>query len=190
MNWTLFANLTLSLLLLTSFTWAQEKVSVDSLTLGMRAEAVAGVKGMPDQRYEYSPHAYVVYSFQALFTDEEAWVFRGSKGETVLLFKSGLLRSIRGPSLEWQGRSYREGDWPKVASTLQTTFPNLSMGYNEVPKVRGFYLSDLSSAQLEARKAEFARVSSRHHFDAKGDIYQGKKGQTCQTCKMMNQSTE
>lgn len=162
---------------------AQEKVSVDGLTLGMRSEAVAEVKGEPDTHSRYSPHAYVVYSSQPLFSDEEAWTFQSPKGETVLLFKSGVLRSVRGPSLEWQGQSYQDVDWPKVASTLETAFPNLSIGYTEVPKVRGFYLSDLSAAEHELRMKRYDRVSGKHHFDTKGDIFRGQKGQTCQTCK-------
>lgn len=175
--------ITILLLFLLAPSVAQEQMGVDQLSPGMLMKNVLAVKGEPDGRSVYSRHAYVVYSSQPLFQDEESWIFERAEGKTVLLFKKGVLRSVRGTSLQWRGKSYSGEEWAGISSRVKADCAGLSVGYNEAPKIKGFYVSDLSPSEQEMRTRQFDRTSGRHHFDARGDIFQGKPGQTCQTCR-------
>lgn len=173
------------LILLLHSAQARESLRVGHLWPGMTKAEVVAVLGQPAGRTPYSAHAYVVFSSQPLFAQEQSWYYEGPDGASHLLFRGERLRMVRAQTLQWQGRSFQAAEWPRIKAGVEAESRGLTVGLNRTPIVAGFFLSNLNAQEQQERLERFNLVGDKHHFDARGEIFRGKPGQVCRTCRQL-----
>ena len=175
----------LLLILLRQAALAQENLQVGHLAPGMTKTQVIAALGQPSSRTPYSPHAYIVFSEQPLFAQEQSWYYESSEGPSHLLFQGDRLRMVRAQTLQWQGRSYPTEAWPSLKAEVEARSRGLTVGLNRAPVIAGYVFSNLNDREQNQRRKRFSLIADKHHFDSKGEIFQGKPGQVCQTCRQL-----
>ena len=173
----------LVLVLVVQSALARQPVEVGHVWPGMSQSEVLAALGQPASRTSFSQHAYVVFSEQPLFAEEQSWYYEGAEGESHLLFRGGRLRMVRALTLQWQGQAYRGEAWPRIKAGVKAEARGLTLELNRAPIIAGFVFSDFDAREQQQRRQRFSLVSEKHHLDARGDIYRGKPGQVCRTCR-------
>lgn len=173
------------LVLLMQASLAGENLRVGHLSPGMSKAEVVAALGEPSSCTDYSPHAYVVFSEQPLFAQEQIWNYEGAEGASHLLFRGERLRMVRAQTLQWQGRTYKAEAWPVIQAAVKAESQGLTLELNRSPMIAGFVFSNLDVREQQQRRQRFNLVADKHHFDSRGEIFRGRPGQVCQTCRQL-----